>query len=222
MSNQKWVSTADDRCPMCCSRNTVFFTEDRNRAYFCCTDCHLVFVPSQWHLSARLEKQEYDKHENELHDPGYRRFLRRLAEPLLARLPTSPSAGLDFGCGPVPALAAMMEEHGFQMALYDKYYFPQLDYKQRRYQFITATEVVEHLASPGAELSALWQCLQPKGVLGIMTKRWLSKDRFSTWHYKNDLTHISFFHLNTFEWLASQWSAELLVPGDDVILLIKP
>ena len=31
--------------------------------------------------------------------------------------------GLDFGCGPEP-LAAMLSEHGFSVALYDPFFYP--------------------------------------------------------------------------------------------------
>ena len=43
------------------------------------------------------------------------RFLGRLAEPLVERLDPGAS-GLDFGCGPGPALAAMLTRRGYTVA----------------------------------------------------------------------------------------------------------
>ena len=54
-----------------------------------------------------------------------------------------------------------------------------------------------------------------------MTKRVLDHEAFSRWHYKNDPTHVCFFAVQTFEWLASLWGASLTVVGDAVVILEK-
>ncbi|WOD39508.1 hypothetical protein [Nodosilinea sp. E11] len=43
-----------------------------------------------------------------------------------------------------------------------------------------------------------------------------------TWHDKSDRTHICFFSVQTFQWLALRWQAPLTILGQDVILLNKP
>lgn len=183
--------------------------------------CALISVPSRHHVSADEERAEYDLHQNEPGDAGYRTFLGRLANPLMARL--EPGArGLDFGCGPGPTLSVMLAEAGFHVDLYDLYYEPDPEVFLKRYNFITATEVVEHLAEPKRELERLYSMLVPGGVLAIMTKLATSKEAFSKWHYKNDKTHISFFSRETFGWLAQHWQAELELVGADVIFLSKP
>lgn len=193
---------------------------DRKRSYWQCEQCLMVHVPAPWQLTAEQEKAEYDRHENHPDDPGYRRFLSRLADPLLQRLPPA-SSGLDFGCGPGPALALMLREQGHQVALHDLYYHPNPAALEQQWDFITATEVVEHLADPRAVLEQLWRCLTPGGWLGLMTKRVTSPEAFSTWHYKSDPTHISFFSEQSFRWLAQHWQAELELIGADVTLLRK-
>lgn len=206
-------------CPLCATPATTFH-EDRKRQYFRCPSCALVHVPRAWQLNSQAEKAVYDQHENHVDDPGYRAFLSRLAQPLVERLPPG-SHGLDFGCGPGPALAAMLREQGHQVALYDLYYAPHEEVFGQEWDFITATEVVEHLGQPGLELERLWQCLKPGGVLGIMTKRVTSLEAFEHWHYKNDPTHISFFSERTFQWLATHWQAELEVVANDVVMFRK-
>jgi SAM-dependent methyltransferase len=211
----------DPHCPLCGLVDVREFSQDARRRYLRCQQCLLVFVPAQYWLSRELEQREYDRHENGIDDPGYRQFLGRLFEPLVLRLPAAAS-GLDFGCGPGPALAHMLREAGFQVHLYDSFYYPDPVALTRAYDFICATEVVEHLHRPGMELSRLWGLLHPGGTLGIMTKLVMDAQAFSRWHYKNDPTHVCFFSRETWSWWARQHGAELDFVGADVMLLGKP
>jgi hypothetical protein len=131
------------------------------------------------------------------------------------------SHGLDFGSGPGPTLSIMFEEAGHTMSLYDYYYARQPAALNREYDFITATEVVEHLHHPGKELDRLWKCLKPGGYMGIMTKLYPQCETFAEWPYKNDLTHVCYFSHLTFEWLAVHWQAEATLIDDGVIIFRK-
>ena len=210
---------ADRICPLCRTSEGRPFHQD-SRDYFRCPVCSLVFVLSHQFLSSEEEKANYDHHENSADDPRYRRFLSRLFVPLSQRLAPH-SRGLDFGSGPGPTLSVMFEEAGHSMQIYDPFYSPDIEPLQQQYDFITASEVVEHLRHPRTELDRLWACLKPNGVLGIMTKRVNDQDAFSRWHYKNDPTHICFYSLETFQWLATYWRAAMTVSGNDVVLLAK-
>ncbi len=208
-------------CPMCASTTRHSFHRDQRRSYLRCGSCALVYVPPAYHLSAAEERAEYDLHQNAVHDPGYRRFLSRLATPLLQRLPQA-ARGLDFGCGPGPALAAMLAEAGCEVSLYDVFYHPDESALQGDYDFISATEVVEHLHQPGDELARLWSLLRPGGWLGVMTKLVRDPEAFGGWHYKNDPTHVSFFSRETWQWWGRRVGAQPEFLGADVILLQKP
>lgn len=208
-------------CPLCESTGSALFSRDRAREYLRCGRCHLVFVPPQFRLAPGEEKAEYDLHQNDPGDSGYRAFLNRLCEPLLARL--APAArGLDFGCGPGPALALMLQEQGHTVCCYDPFYAPDKCVLDHSYEFICATEVVEHLYEPGSELARLWRLLEPGGILGVMTKLVIDADAFSRWHYKNDPTHVCFFSRDSWTWWASGRGIEAEFIGQDVILLQKP
>ncbi len=212
-------------CPLCGDRGVVPYHRDKVREYLNCRVCDLVFVPPAWHLSAADEKAHYDLHDNRPDDPGYRRFLDRLFTPLNERLAPG-SRGLDFGCGPGPALAQMFEEAGHSVALYDPFYAPDKTVLAARYDFITLSEVAEHLAEPGRELDRLWRGLAPGGWLGIMTKRVRGREAFAAWHYIADPTHIAYFSEATFHWLAGRWTslgtpATLTIAGADVVLIEK-
>jgi SAM-dependent methyltransferase len=185
-----------------------------------CGNCKLVFVPVRYHLSPEEEKSEYDLHENDPADSGYRKFLSRLSEPVLKRL-NPRQRGLDFGCGPGPALAAMMRDRGHSMDLYDLFYYRDDSVFKKKYDFITSTEVVEHLSHPGLVFTQLFQMLNPGGYLGIMTKLVKDQNAFRKWHYIQDPTHICFFSRLSFDYLADKYSSEIEIIGSDVIIFKK-
>ena len=186
-----------------------------------CQVCNLVFVLPWQFISAEEEKSRYDLHQNSPEDQGYRSFLNRIFIPMQTCLPPA-SCGLDFGSGPVPVLSVMFEEAGHSMTTFDYFYEHVPSVFERQYDFITATEVVEHLHNPKEELERLWACLKQGGRLGIMTKLTpYTTDAFSNWHYKNDSTHVCFFSQRTFQWLALQWNADMTFADEDVVLFHK-
>ncbi|MCQ3830537.1 class I SAM-dependent methyltransferase [Microbulbifer elongatus] len=227
--------TVSSVCPLCRLRAAQPFLYHRDRrdkkrrtvedaalrSYYQCSACALVYVPEQFHLSAAQEKAYYDLHENSLQDAGYRKFLSRCAEPLVAALPAG-AEGLDFGCGPAPLLAQLLEQAGHKMAIYDLYYQPDAAVLKRTFDFIVSTEVVEHLSAPGDVIEMLWQRVRRGGVLALMTKLVASRERFASWHYIRDPTHIVFFSEETFSWLAAHLGAELEIVAPDVIFLHRP
>lgn len=207
-------------CPLCQNVTTVLFHRDQRREYRQCSVCALVFVPTDYHLSHESERAEYDLHRNDLNDVGYRRFLSRLADPLATRL-TSPSHGLDFGCGPGPLLAKLLESKGHMVAVYDPFYAQHPKTLEHSYDFITCTEVVEHFREPAREFELLFRCLKPSGILALMTKLVIDADAFSRWHYKNDPTHISYFSRPTLAWLAARYTCTLEWIDNDVMFLTR-
>ena len=81
--------------------------------------------------------------------------------------------------------------------------------------------MVEHLHNPAGDLNMLWTLLKPGGYLGIMTQQVIDKKAFRRWHYTQDPTHVCFFSLATFQWLADFWQGELEVIGSDVLIFYK-
>ncbi|MBR9987130.1 MAG: class I SAM-dependent methyltransferase [Desulfosarcina sp.] len=207
-------------CPLCSGDDIDPFFEDENRIYLNCLNCELVFVPQRYWLSAEDEKATYDLHENDPQDRGYRQFLSRLSAPLMQRLKAR-QKGLDYGCGPGPTLSVLLEAHGHEVDLYDPIYYNDPSVFHNRYDFICATEVVEHLRDPKLEFAALFKVLKPGGWLGVMTKRVTDKQAFRQWHYIRDMTHICFYSQRTFEYLARRFDARLDVVANDVMLLNK-
>ncbi len=212
-------------CVLCGSPETSrFFRDDTRmdnlRDYYHCQNCKLIFVPPNQRLSADEEVSRYDMHENDPEDPNYRKFLSRMFDPMVERI-SPESYGLDFGSGPGPALSVMLEEKGHNVEIYDPFYAPDKSVFDKEYDFITTTETAEHLYDPLKELDRLWSCLKAGGFLGIMTKRHKGKVFFKDWHYRNDDTHVVFYHDETFEWLGNRWSSKPEFLRSDVVIFWK-
>ena len=190
-------------------------------SYWRCLDCGARFLDRGHLPSAEEEHRHYLHHENDPGDPGYRRFLARLADPLLERMPAGLS-GLDYGCGPGPALAAMLREAGHAMALYDPFFRPDEGALRRTYDFVTCTEAAEHFHDPADEFDRLDRLLMPGGWLGLMTCFHTEDARFAGWHYRKDPTHVVFYREETLRKIAAGrgWTCE--IPAKDVALMRKP
>ena len=194
------------------------------REYYRCASCSLLFVPEAYHVSPDTERAIYDLHENDPADLGYRQFLSQLTKPLCALLAeTAPeAAGLDFGAGPGPAIPLMLSAAGYPCAIYDIYYANEPARLQQQYDFVTATEVVEHLADPQQVISQLVDCLRPGGLLALMTQIWSPTTNLSKWRYLQDPTHITFYSAETFVWMARHWALEIRHESRNVIIFQKP
>jgi SAM-dependent methyltransferase len=190
-------------------------------AYFRCDACLATFLDPAQRLSPEAERTHYGHHENDPADLRYRAFLAKLAAPLLARLP-GPSRGLDYGCGPGPALAAMLREAGHEVALYDPFFASGPAPLDATYDFVACTETAEHFFHPADEFDRLGELLRPGGWLAVMTCFQTDDARFAAWHYRADPTHVVFYREATLRCIARArgWSCE--IPLKDVALMRRP
>ena len=119
---------------------------------------------------------------------------------------------LDFGCGPGSVLAHLLREEGFQVDIYDPFFSPEKVYKNKTYDLITSTEVFEHLKNPVETFKTLYNCLNPEGIIAIMTLyHTKNSEEFQKWWYRRDETHISFYSHNTFRYLAEIFNMKILL-----------
>lgn len=207
-------------CPLCKTTNSSKFYKEKFREYLRCLSCDFIFVPKMYHLSDAEEKSRYDTHNNDPNDHRYRHFLSQLLVPLLERIQQK-SNGLDFGSGPGPTLSLMLEECGHSVDLYDKFYANDISVFEKKYDFITATEVVEHLSEPMAEISRLIEMLNNQGHLAVMTQILTPQIDFSSWYYKNDPSHIGFFTKKSLSFLARNLNIEVYFISERVVFFQK-
>lgn len=174
-----------------------------SRLFLLCTVCSCVFLDSEHLLTPMEEKARYEQHKNSP-TPEYEAFLGRLVEPLGA-MARSGEEGLDYGCGPVPVLSAMMEKKGMKMSHYDPFFFPEAANLRKQYSFIACSETAEHFHRPRQEFDRLNRMMKPGSVLGVMTQMRAQWDGFFDWHYPRDPTHVIFYSPRTMRWIASQY-----------------
>jgi len=182
--------------------------------------CSLVYVLEDKHLDEISEKARYDLHTNSSDDAGYRKYLSKVSNPVLQRI-SKEAQGLDFGSGPGPTLSLLFEEAGHIMNIYDHFYAKDETVLNQSYDFITSTEVIEHLYKPSEVLDKLWDMLNRNGLLCVLTQPYVEEAKFSQWYYKNDPTHVCFFCLDTMRWLEKKWQAELEIISKDIFIFKK-
>ncbi|HET6433199.1 class I SAM-dependent methyltransferase [Dyella sp.] len=210
---------ASAACPLCGAASGTPWRETTG-VYRGCAQCDLVSRDRSTWLDADAERAYYGTHDNRIDDPGYRRFLSQLADPLIARL--SPGArGLDYGCGAAPALALMLTDAGFPTVGYDPFFAPDESRLAAHYDFVTCTEVLEHMHDPLRDLACIDAMLRPGGWLGLMTELRPPLADFPRWHYHRDPTHVGFHSERSLGWIAGRfgWSVESL--GRRVALVRK-
>lgn len=209
-------------CRVCgCDATNVLLIDRDNKAYHRCAACQATFLDPARFLTPDAEYAHYLTHENSVDDAGYRAYLSKLAEPLLARLGPA-SSGLDYGCGPAPALACMMREAGHVVSVFDPFFEADKSPLARSYDFVTCTETVEHFHQPAVEFKRLSGLLKPGGVLAVMTIFQTDDSRFANWRYRHDPTHVVFYREHTFAVLAQILEMQCEIIARDVVFLSKP
>lgn len=204
-------------CPLCLSQDASLFVEEPARSYHRCPQCSLIFVPARYHLSPLEEKKRYDLHENNPDDPRYREFLNQLVLPLASRLPKG-AKGLDFGSGPGPTMSLMFSELGFLTTNYDPFYANDPDVLERTYDFLACSETMEHFYDPKREWDIFMRIVKKGGWIGVMTKLLEEVVDFSSWHYKQEATHVGFYSKKTFQWLADRYGLKAHFFGKTVVI----
>ena len=207
-------------CPICLGTNVFSFQLIGFIEYFRCKSCLGLFTDPESRLSPEEEKERYSLHNNDVDDPEYRKFLSKLYDPLIKKLKKE-SRGLDYGCGPGPALASMLREEGFSVDIYDPYFFPDESYKDKVYDFITCTEAAEHFYEPQREFNKLDRVLAGKGILGVMTNFYEDTINFEDWYYRKDPTHVVFYTVKTLQCIAEERSWKLDIQDKNVVFFKK-
>ncbi len=170
------------------------------------------------HISLKDERARYEKHSDDIQDPGYRNYVLPIVEAVLSRMPPG-STGLDFGSGRGAIVSTMLGESGYFLERYDPFFFPDPVVLERRYDYIACCEVVEHFREPRKEFELLKSLLNEGGKLFIMTLLMGSFDDFSNWYYKDDETHVFFYSKQSFSWIRSNLGfGDLQIDGRVVVL----
>ncbi|MCL1092010.1 class I SAM-dependent methyltransferase [Shewanella profunda] len=208
------------RCPLCHNSQTYILLQDKKRSFYVCVTCGLTFADANSHLPPTAEKQRYGSSRA----PSKQRQLSQFILPLLKQIQHQQAGhllGLNFGRILDDASLETIEDAGHKLNQYDPFFAPDHETLKQEYDFICCYRVFEHFQNPMKEWSLLSRLLRPGGWLAISTPLLIDLDSFAKWHYKNNLTHVSFYQRHTFEYLAKNSDFELLFAAKDLVLMQK-
>ncbi|AVR45911.1 methyltransferase [Christiangramia fulva] len=187
-----------------CNAGTRKFEIFQKREFLQCTNCKAILLHFKNYLSPETEKARYKLHENDVEDEGYIRFVQPLVERIIQDFPNT-SRGLDFGCGTGPVATTELKKQGFEISLYDPYFMPDPQVLKSKYDFIFCSEVMEHFHKPASEFALLKSLLKDQGKIYCKTSLWNENIDFETWYYKNDPTHVIFYHSESLHWIKEKF-----------------
>lgn len=188
-----------------CSSIAKHFMCFKEKNYYRCTYCRSIMMAYEDQLDAEMEKERYDQHNNDPEDTGYRNFVKPLVENITDKF-SNGAKGLDYGAGSGPVAAVMLGEKGYDLELYDPYYHPDQLPLNQKYDFIICSEVIEHFRYPAKEFSLLRSLLLPKGSLVCLTEILTDDLDFKQWYYKNDPTHVFFYHKKSLLYIKNEYN----------------
>ncbi|MDX9771329.1 MAG: methyltransferase domain-containing protein [Tenuifilaceae bacterium] len=189
-------------CPLCKSPSTYLHTH-LVRDYFTCSRCRSAFADPNNHLSYADEESRYLEHNNDVFDVGYRKFVKPVTDTVLNNfLPYH--HGLDFGAGPGPIISQVLKESGYSIEQFDPFFCNRPEVLTRQYDYIACCEVIEHFHNPYKEFVQLKSMLKPGGMLICMTDIFYDDIDFAKWYYKNDPTHVFFYHPISIEFIEAE------------------
>lgn len=197
-----------------------------DRRFYHCHHCDLIFVDPTDHVDLEQEKKRYEKHQNGTNDLGYQQFLLKFTAPLLKFLQQEEflqkenTTVLDYGCGPHPILGRMLNPH-LQKPLvnYDPFFANDTEVLKSKWDLILSTEVCEHFRNPREEFKKLKSMLTISGIAAFMTQFHEGPEKFTTWWYARDLTHVVFYSEKTWTWLSEEYDLHLLYAKTPVAIL---
>ena len=209
-----------DNCIVCKSKCLDIFLKVDNLTYWKCGFCEAKFLDKKNYISYNEEKKHYLKHNNSRSDQHYRDFLQCLINPLKDKISNN-DFGLDYGCGYAPALADIFKKDGFNIDVYDPFFFPNKNIFLKKFKFIACSEVVEHLFKPYEEFIKIDNLMDLNAWFGVMTSFMTEDFLFKNWHYRRDPTHVVFYKKKTFKVIASQRRWKVLFPSKNIALFNK-
>lgn len=187
-----------------CNTETIFLENIHLKTYYNCPNCKGILMNPANFVSISEEITRYKTHNNDVYDSGYQNFVKPIVNSVLTDLNIT-DQGLDFGCGTGPVITKLLRDKKYNITTYDPFFDNNLAALKTTYNFIVCCEVIEHFHNPFKEFKLLKSLLKPNGKLYCMTDIYNETINFKNWYYKNDETHVFFYHKHTFDWIKNNF-----------------
>lgn len=158
------------KCKICGFATESFKSNEFHLEFHHCPRCEFIFKDKEDILEEEEELKRYLLHENSIEDERYLDYFQKFIDGTIGKYQLSGNKVLDFGSGPEPVLAYLLEtKYNMDVDIYDIFFAPEKVYEGKKYDLITSTEVVEHLEDPIKYFSLFNSLLKEDGYLCIMT-----------------------------------------------------
>jgi len=208
------------KCKICHTNTKILKNNSIKETYEICPHCEAISLQDKFIVTQQREKAQYENHNNSFESKGYVEMFEKFLDYFWQNLDKNATNALDFGSGPGPVLAQILENRSLHVDIYDKFYQPKKPYKNKKYDLITSTEVFEHLQDPLKILKLLKRHLEKGGQIAIMTLfHDNNEESFWKWWYRRDPTHILFYTPKTFEVMADMCGLKVIKCDDKRIVV---
>jgi SAM-dependent methyltransferase len=205
-------------CPLCETAANFFYKD--TQTYYRCPCCDAVFVAEDELPDAVSEKERYELHDDDTADAGYRRFVSPITNGIVRDF-SAKDCGLDFGAGTSAIISVVLKEQGYDIVNYDPYFHNHPHLLEKKYDYISSCEVIEHFYHPKKEFARLASLLKEGGKLYLMTDIYDDGIDFAKWYYKNDPTHVFLYTRKTFAWIEKHFGFGALEIEKRLIVFTK-
>ncbi|MBN2402580.1 MAG: class I SAM-dependent methyltransferase [Spirochaetes bacterium] len=199
-----------------CDGEAFIFKRIKERVYYACSGCGAVLLDPRYHPSPDDERKRYLEHNNDIHDIRYQKFV----DPLVAEVKQNYSKdnkGLDFGAGTGPVITMLLRDSGYNVELYDPFFWNNTERLKYPYDYIVCCEVIEHFKNPADEFKLLRSLLNKNGMLLCKTSLYNEDIDFDRWRYKDDLTHVIFYTKDSLIQIKGRYNFSSLAIGEHFI-----
>src|SRR6056297_1115971 len=180
-------------CNLCSGISYIFYVF-KDIKYYKCSSCKSVFMDPENFLSYEEERKRYEKHNNDVNDLRYQEFVSDIVEKIKQEWNQKNTQGLDFGAGTGPVITKLLSDDGYDIDIYDPIFWDKKNFLNKKYNYIVTCEVIEHFHNPLKEFVLLFSLLKDGGKLYCKSEIYSEDINFENWYYKNDLTHVFFYH----------------------------
>ncbi len=189
--------------------------------YQVCPKCDFISKDEVFYLPQDTEKERYLTHQDSNKDDYYLNAYQNMIDSYIKPLKTVKDI-LEFGSGQYQTLVRLLENDGYNVTDYDLFFKPDLSYKNKKYDMITTTEVIEHIKQPKETIEELLTLINDKGYLLIMTNyREMDNERFLTWWYRRDRTHVGFYNETTFRYFEEVFNLKIVYNNHKNIIVFQ-